>query len=151
MFVDHVILEIKAGKGGDGVIAWRREKYIPKGGPCGGDGGKGGSVVFVADSQIPSLEAYRNRYEIKAQNGQGGGSNNRRGRGGETLFLKVPVGTLIRDAETGEVLRDLTEGEIRYEICRGGKGGKGNTNFKSPTNRAPVICTPGKKGESIKV
>ncbi|MCB1119037.1 MAG: GTPase ObgE [Chlamydiia bacterium] len=145
MFIDRVTLQLVAGKGGDGVVAWRREKYIPKGGPCGGDGGIGGSVYFIAESSLYSLESYRNRQVRKAENGVQGGANRRHGRKGKDLVLKVPLGTLIKNGD--EILADLTEEGQQFLICRGGKGGKGNDHFKSPTNRAPAICTPGKPGE----
>src|SRR6186997_2976357 len=106
MFTDRVTIHLVAGKGGNGVVAWRREKYIPKGGPCGGNGGKGGSVILRANIQIPSLEWFRNRRILKADNGRPGGPNRRQGRSGEDLILDVPCGTLIKDAGTGEVLYD---------------------------------------------
>lgn len=151
MFVDRVTLEMSAGKGGNGVVAWRREKYIPKGGPCGGNGGKGGSVYLEADAQISSLDYFRNRKSIKAENGRQGGPNNQQGRNGQDLTLKVPCGTLVKDLATGHLIADLTEDKQVFLLCKGGKGGKGNDNFKSPTNRAPNICTPGKEGESLRV
>jgi GTP-binding protein len=147
MFTDRVSLQLKAGKGGNGVVAWRREKYIPKGGPCGGDGGKGGSLILEADNQILSLEAYRNQKILSAENGGQGGSNNRSGRNGKDLILKVPCGTLVKDAKTGVVLYDLTKDKERYCICVGGKGGRGNSYFKTSTNRAPIQFTYGKLGE----
>lgn len=148
MFTDRVTIEFRAGKGGNGVVAWRREKYIPKGGPCGGNGGKGGSIIFEADLQIPSLESYRNHRLIKADNGQQGGPNNRIGKNGPDLVLKVPCGTLIKDADTNEILFDFTKDKETWTLCLGGRGGKGNNHFKSPTNRAPSTCTPGKEGET---
>jgi GTP-binding protein len=151
MFTDRVTIELHAGKGGNGVVAWRREKYIPKGGPYGGDGGVGGSIIFEADPQVYSLEAYRNRRILKAENGREGGANNRKGKNGHNLLLKIPCGTLIKDAETGDILFDVTTAPMRIEICTGGKGGRGNSHFKSPTNRAPNYCTPGKPGISLEV
>lgn len=151
MFTDRVTLELVAGKGGNGVVAWRREKYIPKGGPCGGNGGKGGSVVLQADTQVFSLDAYRNRRLLKAENGQSGGSNCRQGKNGKDIVLKVPCGTLVKDIKTGEVIHDFTKDKEEFLICCGGKGGKGNDKFKSPTNQAPNYCTEGKEGESIEV
>lgn len=151
MFVDQVTLQLSAGKGGDGVIGWRREKYIPKGGPAGGDGGHGGSIILEADPQIHSLESYRNRRIIKAQNGQPGGGNNRTGKNGMDLVLKVPMGTLVKDPITKEILYDLTEKGQTWKICAGGKGGKGNSRFKTSTNQAPFICTPGTSGEELEV
>jgi len=148
MFTDRIKLELSAGKGGNGVISWRREKYIPKGGPNGGNGGKGGSVIIEADTQIPSLDWYRNRRILKAENGHAGGSNQKQGRSGVDLILKVPCGTLIKDAKTGEILVDMTEDKHRVELCLGGKGGLGNEFFKSSTNQAPNYCTLGKPGEA---
>jgi GTP-binding protein len=151
MFVDRVLVKLHAGKGGNGVIAWRREKYIPKGGPEGGDGGRGGSVVLAADTQIASLDWYRNRRILKAENGLSGGGKQQKGRNGKDLVLSVPCGTLVKDAKTGEVLCDLTEDGQRWEVCKGGKGGLGNDHFKTATNRAPNICTLGKPGQEIDI
>ncbi len=151
MFTDKVKLSLTAGRGGNGVIAWRREKYIPKGGPCGGDGGKGGSIYLEADTQTVSLENHRNRRIIKAQNGQPGGYNLCTGKGGDDIVLKIPPGTLVKNAETGEIIFDFVEKERSELICRGGKGGKGNNHFKTPTNQAPYICTEGTDGETIEI
>src|SRR5271157_4761378 len=116
MFVDKVRLSLTAGRGGNGVIAWRREKYIPKGGPCGGDGGKGGSIYIETDDQVVSLENHRNKRIIIAKNGQ-------------DVTLKIPPGTLIKNALTGEVLYDFVEKKREELLCKGGKGGKGNDRF----------------------
>lgn len=148
MFTDRVLLELKAGKGGDGVIAWHREKYIPKGGPAGGDGAKGGSIFFEVDPGLFSLEDYRHRRVLNAENGGQGGSNSRSGKTGKDLILKVPLGTLVKDAKTGEVLYDFTLGAPIWLACSGGKGGKGNARFKTPRERAPYKCTPGTFGET---
>lgn len=151
MFIDRVKIDLIAGKGGNGVVAWIREKYIPKGGPCGGNGGKGGSIKLIADAQVYSLEWYRNRRIIKAENGQPGASYSRQGRGGKNLILKVPCGTLVKDVNTGQVLYDLTTDGQEVVICKGGKGGRGNETFATPTHRAPNICTEGTAGESVNV
>lgn len=151
MFTDRVSLDLAAGKGGNGVVAWRREKYIPKGGPSGGNGGKGGSVYLEADAEVYSLQWFRNRHHLKAENGMPGGSNRCQGRQGKDLILKVPCGTLVKDADTGEVLHDLTTHKQIIEICKGGKGGRGNDSFKTPTNRAPIQFTEGKEGETCRV
>ena len=151
MFTDRVIVDLSAGRGGNGVVAWRREKYIPKGGPMGGNGGKGGSVIFEADSQVYSLEWFRNRRILKAENGREGGAAERTGRDGRSLVLKVPCGTLLKNVETGEVIHDFTKDGDRLEICKGGKGGRGNASFKSPTNRAPNTCTEGLDGQDCSV
>ena len=146
MFTDRVKFKLVAGKGGNGVVAWRREKYVPKGGPAGGNGGRGGSIIIQAEAQELSLESHRNKRLFKAENGAQGGGNQRQGRGGKDLTIKVPCGTLIKDAETGEVLFDFTEDQETWTICPGGKGGRGNASFKTPTNRAPNICTLGQEG-----
>lgn len=151
MFIDRVTIDLAAGKGGNGVVAWRREKYIPKGGPCGGNGGRGGSVFLEADAQVFSLEWFRNRRILKAENGMPGGTNLCQGRNGKDLILKVPCGTLVKDVDSGEILYDLTQDKQRVEICKGGKGGRGNDSFKSPTNRAPTKFTEGREGEACSV
>lgn len=151
MFVDRVLLQLTAGKGGNGVIAWRREKFIPKGGPAGGNGGHGGSIIFTSDPQSFALEDYRNRRILKAENGRPGGGNNQTGKNGKDLELKVPLGTLLKDSKTGITLFDFTEPGQRYVICQGGRGGKGNVHFKTSTRQAPYICTEGTLGESIEV
>ncbi len=151
MFTDCVKIKVSAGKGGNGVIAWRREKYIPKGGPCGGNGGKGGSIIIEADVQVPSLDWYRNRRILSADNGASGSSNHRQGKTGQDLILKVPCGTLVKDSNTKEILFDFTEDKQSLVLCRGGKGGLGNDFFKTATNRAPNYCTPGKPGEAAEI
>lgn len=151
MFTDRVVVDLFAGKGGDGVIAWTRAKYIPKGGPCGGNGGKGGSVTLRADKNVYALDWYRNRRILKAENGQPGAANLCSGKKGKDLILKVPCGTLVKDTQTGEILRDMTEEGDEWIICKGGKGGFGNDKFKTPTNQAPYKCTPGQEGEKATV
>lgn len=151
MFIDSTNLTLSAGKGGNGVIAWRREKFIPKGGPTGGNGGKGGSIIIVADNQVRSLESYRNKRIIVAQNGGAGGSNLKQGKAGQDLILKVPCGTLVKDKQTKKILFDLVDHGQKVLICQGGKPGKGNDHFKSPTNQAPHIFTEGTPGESKEV
>ncbi len=149
MFTDQVQIDVTAGKGGNGIIAWRREKFIPKGGPSGGNGGNGGSVYIQADAQLISLEWYRLKHEFSAENGRQGGSNDQHGRNGKDLTLKVPCGTLIKDRDTGEILCDLTVDKQKWQACKGGRGGRGNTSFKSPTHQAPHHCTPGQPGEEL--
>jgi GTP-binding protein len=151
MFVDTVRLSLSAGKGGNGVIAWRREKYIPKGGPAGGDGGNGGSIYIKTDPQVHSLEDYRNRRILKATDGNQGGANNCTGKNGPDLIIKIPMGTLIKDAKTGELLRDMTQAGETWKICQGGIGGKGNSRFRTSTHQAPFVCTKGTPGEEIEV
>ncbi|ANH78338.1 Obg family GTPase CgtA [Candidatus Chlamydia sanziniae] len=147
MFVDQITLELRAGKGGNGVVAWRKEKYLPKGGPYGGNGGTGGSIIIESVTHVQSFEAYRNVRFFKAGDGQAGASNNKTGRNGKDLVITVPEGTLLRDAQTQKILYDFTTQGERLMISRGGKGGKGNTFFKTATNRAPTKATPGKPGE----
>lgn len=151
MFVDSLTLTLAAGKGGNGVVAWRREKYIPKGGPSGGNGGKGGSITLRASVQETSLESLRNRRIIKGENGQAGGGALKQGKKGKDLILDLPCGTLVKDAETQEVLFDLTEPGQEYPICKGGRGGRGNASFRSPTHQAPNIFTEGTEGERREV
>ncbi len=151
MFVDSVSIQLSAGKGGNGVIAWRREKFIPKGGPAGGDGGNGGSIIFEADDQFFSLEHFRNRRIIKAKNGEQGKGSNCKGRHGEDKILKIPLGTLLKDALTKEILFDFTDKGQQLKICAGGRGGKGNSRFKTSTHQAPYICTEGTAGECREV
>ena len=151
MFVDRVKVHCVAGKGGNGVIAWRREKYIPKGGPSGGNGGNGGSIILRGDNNASSLEWYANSRICRAQNGTQGAGGNKQGKNGEKLILKVPPGTLVKDVSTGDILFDITKDGEEVVLCQGGKGGKGNFVFRSPTNRAPNICTPGTPGEEKEV
>ncbi len=147
MFIDKVRVQFLAGKGGNGVIAWRREKYIPKGGPTGGDGGTGGSIILKADENVPSLEWFQNRSKIAAENGRNGNGACKKGRNGKTLILKVPCGTLVKDPESQILYEDLCEHGQEYVICQGGVGGFGNFYFRTPTNQAPNIATPGQEGE----
>lgn len=147
MFIDRIKINAVAGKGGNGIVAWHRAKYIPKGGPGGGDGGNGGAVIFQAETQISSLSWYQFHRHLKAEDGRPGGSKRQHGRKGETLVVKVPCGTLIKDATTGEVLCDMVKNGEKWVACEGGVGGRGNASFKSPTNQAPLEWTPGKEGE----
>ncbi|MCH9612721.1 MAG: GTPase Obg [Chlamydiia bacterium] len=151
MFTDQVTFECSAGKGGNGVVAWRREKFIRKGGPCGGNGGRGGSVVIKGSNNIYCLDKYRHRKLMKAQHGGDGGINNRQGRQGDDLVVIVPCGTQLKDPETDEVIMDIVSDGQTFDLCVGGKGGKGNTFFKSSTNQAPTKCTMGKPGQSCKI
>ena len=151
MFVDRVVIHCVAGKGGNGAVAWRREKYIPKGGPSGGNGGKGGSITLMADHNIMSLEALRNRRQIRADNGASGTGGCKQGKNGENLVVKVPCGTLVKDAASQEVLFDLTRPGESCVLCAGGKGGRGNFSFRSSTNRSPNVATPGLEGQAKEV
>ena len=147
-FIDEAIIEVHAGKGGNGAATFRREKYVPRGGPNGGDGGRGGSVVAEADLNINTLIDYRFARIHRARSGESGRGSDCYGRGAEDIILRVPVGTVFIDAETGELLGDLVNHGQRLEIARGGSGGLGNLHFKSSTNRAPRQCTPGEEGQS---
>lgn len=149
MLTDLVKLKVTAGKGGDGIISWRREKFIPKGGPAGGDGGKGGSVVFVANANIFGLEHLRNLIAVHAKNGAPGGSNGKYGKDAPDLTIQVPLGTVFRDLSTGEVLYELTEDGAKWIAVAGGIGGKGNIHFKSATCQTPYICTKGTLGKEF--
>lgn len=151
MFVDRVTVQFTAGKGGNGVVAWRREKYIPKGGPAGGNGGRGGSIVLEASAQVSSLDWFRHRRLMKAENGGDGGGNCRQGRNGKDLVLKVPCGTLVKNEAEGTVLHDFTQDGELWILCRGGRGGRGNDSFKTPTNRAPNQYTEGTPGEVLQI
>jgi len=150
MFVDSVTLTLSAGNGGNGVVAWRREKYIPKGGPSGGNGGKGGSIYLKPSHQVFSLEGLRNRRHLRAENGMPGGSNLKQGKDGKDFTVEIPFGTLVKDAKTKEILFDITE-ESQIILCKGGRGGRGNHSFRSPTHQAPNICTKGTLGESKEI
>ncbi len=147
-FVDETSIHVQAGRGGNGCMSFRREKFIAKGGPDGGDGGDGGSVYLEADENLNTLVDYRFQRGFQAQSGQGGSSRNCTGRGGEDLILKVPVGTTIIDEDTQEVLGDITEPGQRLMVAHGGYHGLGNTRFKSSINRAPRQTSPGKDGEA---
>jgi GTP-binding protein len=146
-FVDEAKFYVKAGDGGNGCVSFRREKYIPRGGPNGGDGGKGGDVYLVADRNLRSLIDFRYRSHFKAESGVGGQGSDKHGRGGKDSFIRVPLGSVIKDAETGDVLVDLIEPEQRFLAARGGRGGLGNSRFATSTNRAPRKATPGQPGE----
>jgi GTP-binding protein len=146
-FIDEARIEVHAGKGGDGAVSFRREKYIPRGGPDGGDGGRGGSVVAVANRNINTLVEYRFARIHRARDGERGGGRQCSGKGAEDVVLRMPAGTVITDARTGEMLVDLAEHEQTAVLAQGGKGGLGNVNFKSSTNRAPRQSTPGGTGE----
>ena len=151
MFVDRVQIELQAGKGGDGCSSMRREKYVPRGGPDGGDGGRGASIVLQAKLGVNSLAAYANRKFYRAPKGQPGQGSMRHGRSGSDQTLYVPPGTTVIDAEQGFVIKDLTHHGEEFVVARGGKGGKGNAHFKSSTNQAPRQCTPGEEGETRSV
>ncbi len=148
MFTDQVKLFLQAGKGGNGSVAWRREKFIPKGGPSGGDGGQGGSILFKVSHDILSLEDFRHKRIFKAENGGQGGSSNKKGKDGRNLVINIPPGTIMKDVHTGEIIFDFTKPGEELILCSGGKGGKGNTHFKTSIIQAPNYCTPGIEGKA---
>lgn len=149
MFVDEVKIKIKSGKGGDGIIAWRREKYVQFGGPFGGDGGRGGSIIFCADEGLSTLLDLRYKKHITAQPGENGGQKNCTGADAEDIYIPVPVGTIIFDDETGNMLYDLTKHKETFVAARGGKGGKGNTHFATAKNQVPEIQENGEPGKTL--
>ncbi len=151
MFIDYVEIEIEAGNGGNGAVAFRREKYVPKGGPNGGDGGKGGDVIAFADPQLTTLLDYRYKQKYKAETGFPGQGSLKTGKDGEDIVLRLPVGTVIKDADTEEPIVDLDTPKMSVIIARGGKGGLGNTHFKSATNQTPRFAKPGFPGDTRKI
>ena len=147
MFVDVAKITLKAGKGGDGAVAFRREKYEPAGGPFGGDGGDGGSIILQGDEGIRTLMDFKYKRKYKAEDGENGRTKKQFGKKGKDLILKVPVGTLVKDAETNKVIVDIREHGQTFVIARGGKGGRGNAKFATPTRQAPRFSEAGSKGE----
>ena len=147
MFLDEVKIFVRSGDGGNGLVAFRREKYVPKGGPAGGDGGRGANVVFIVDEGLRTFMDYRYQKKFVAPSGENGMSKGMHGRKSKDLYLKVPPGTVIRDTDTGEVLADLVEHEQEVIVARGGRGGRGNCRFATPSNPAPEIAENGEPGE----
>ncbi|MDQ0269897.1 GTPase ObgE [Cytobacillus purgationiresistens] len=147
MFVDQVKIYVKGGDGGNGMVAFRREKYVPKGGPAGGDGGKGANVVFIVDEGLRTLMDFRYQRHFKADRGEHGMSKNQHGRNAKDMVVKVPPGTVVSDAETEEVIADLTEHGQTAIIAKGGRGGRGNTRFATPANPAPELSEHGEPGQ----
>src|SRR5215468_10578035 len=147
-FFDEARIEVIAGNGGDGSASFRREKYVPRGGPDGGDGGRGGSIFAIADANLNTLIDYRYTRIFRAKSGENGRGRDQNGRGADDVVLRVPVGTVIRDPENGETVADLAADGERALLARGGKGGMGNLNFKSSVNRAPRQFTRGERGET---
>ena len=146
-FIDQAEVILKAGKGGDGIVSFRREKFVPAGGPSGGNGGRGGSIIFIADNNLQTLLDFKFNREIRAKDGIKGGPNKRTGARGEDRILKVPCGTEIRDLKTGIILGDLVDHNEQVVIAYGGRGGLGNSHFLSNSNRAPEFCIDGREGE----
>jgi GTP-binding protein len=151
MFIDEVRISVKAGDGGNGCLAFRREKYVPRGGPSGGDGGRGGSIVMVSSKDENTLLRYRFNPEHKAQRGRHGEGSNCKGHEGESIELKVPVGTVVYNDETGDQIFDFTEAGQQFVVVRGGRGGRGNARFTSSTHQAPTEHEAGKPGEEKKI
>lgn len=146
MFIDQVKIKVQSGNGGNGTVAWRREKYVPKGGPAGGDGGKGGDVILVADPNISTLLEFKYKSSYEAEHGENGRSKNCYGQNGKDLKIKVPVGTLVKDINTDSVIADLTEDGQEVIVAQGGRGGRGNSHFATSTRQAPQFCEPGESG-----
>src|SRR5579863_3177534 len=151
MFIDEVRIRVKAGDGGNGCLAFRREKFVPRGGPSGGDGGRGGDVVFVASEHHNTLLHFRFNPEHEAERGRHGEGSQRTGREGASKDVPVPVGTIVYDESTGEVLHDFTQPGERFVVAQGGKGGRGNQHFATPTHQAPTEHEPGRPGEEKKL
>jgi GTP-binding protein len=151
MFVDEVIVRVKAGDGGNGCLAFRREKFVPRGGPSGGDGGRGGDIILVGNPHYNTLLHFRFNPEHTAQRGRHGEGSNRTGRTGESIELPVPIGTIAYDADTGEVLHDFTTSGEKFLLAKGGRGGRGNQHFATPVNQAPTHHEPGRPGEEKRI
>lgn len=148
MFIDYTEIQLSAGNGGKGKVSFRREKYIPLGGPDGGDGGRGGHIVFIADSNLRTLQDVRYSRKYRAEHGNGGGGARKTGRNGKDKIVKVPVGTLIKEKSSEKIIGDLVQSGQSIIVCNGGRGGKGNMRFKTSTNQAPRKAQPGELGES---
>jgi len=151
MFIDYAVIEVTAGSGGNGAVAFRREKFVPKGGPSGGNGGRGGSVIIEAHHNLNTLLDFRYKKKYKAENGEMGGSSLKDGKSGKDIIIKVPLGTVVKDSRTNQVLFDLNEETKRVVLAKGGKGGKGNSNFATSINQTPRYAEDGKPGEYKKV
>lgn len=150
-FIDEAKITVASGDGGDGCVSFRREKFVPKGGPDGGDGGRGADVVIIASKDMTSLLDYRYRKEYSARNGQPGRGKNQHGKSGERMVIPVPAGTVVKTREKGEILADLTKPGQTFTVADGGRGGKGNTRFVSSTNRAPRNAEKGKPGQKMEL
>jgi GTP-binding protein len=151
MFVDYALIEVSSGKGGDGAVTFRREKYVPKGGPSGGDGGSGGNVILKANTNLHTLLDFRYKKKYKAANGESGGNSLKDGKNGKDIVIGVPIGTVVKDAETEKIIFDLNEESKEVVLAKGGKGGKGNSKFATSTNQTPRFAEDGKQGEYKKV
>lgn len=151
MFLDQVTVNVKAGDGGNGMVAFRREKYVPDGGPAGGDGGSGGNVIFIVEEGLRTLMDFRYNRHFRASNGENGMSKGKHGRGAKELYVKVPPGTIVKDAKSGQLYADLTDHGQEAIIAKGGRGGRGNIRFASPRNPAPEIAENGEPGEDKEI
>ena len=151
LFVDQVKISVKSGRGGDGCVAFRREKYVPNGGPDGGDGGRGGDVIFQVDTNANTLFEFRHRKQFKATNGQPGEGGKRTGKDGTDLVIKVPIGTIIKDAASGKVIKDMSDADETFILLNGGKGGRGNQHFATPTMQIPKYAQPGQEAKSMEI
>jgi GTP-binding protein len=148
-FIDEAIITVQSGNGGNGCLSFRREKFIPKGGPDGGDGGKGGDIVLKTTLRKRTLQQFQFKRQFKATNGAGGQGKQKTGKNGHDLIIDIPPGTLVSDAETGQILKDLTKPGETFLAAKGGRGGQGNRRFKTSTNRAPRFSQPGEPGETL--
>ncbi len=146
VFLDKAKIKILSGRGGNGAVAWRREKYVDKGGPAGGDGGRGGDVYFVADADMTTLMDFQFQSIFKAENGENGRPKSQHGKGGKDLYIKVPLGTVVKDPEYDKIIADLTQDEQTVLVAKGGRGGRGNCRFATSQKRAPQFCEPGEPG-----
>ena len=149
-FIDIATIWLHAGKGGDGAVSFHREKFVAAGGPDGGDGGRGGDIIFVADDHLSTLMDFRYKRKYVAGNGVDGQGGRKTGKDGESLTIKVPRGTLVRDAESGEIIKDMSDSDD-FVLCKGGRGGWGNSHFATPTRQIPKFAKPGMPGEDIQV
>ncbi|MCU0538703.1 MAG: GTPase ObgE [Desulfobacterales bacterium] len=150
-FIDETIITVQSGEGGNGCVSFRREKYVPRGGPDGGAGGKGGDVILVSSEDRRTLFPFQYKHEFRAERGGGGEGRQRTGKNGADLVIEVPPGTIVRDADTGELIKDFSTSGERFVVARGGRGGKGNAHFKSSTHRTPRFAQPGEPGEFKKL
>jgi GTP-binding protein len=151
MFIDYAVIDVQSGNGGDGAVAFRREKFVPKGGPSGGNGGKGGNIIIEANQNLNTLLDFKYKRKYNAGNGEKGGTSLKDGKNGKDVIIKVPVGTLLKASESKEILYDLNKSGEKITLAKGGKGGKGNSNFATSTNQTPRYAEPGKQGESKKI
>ena len=146
MFLDKAKIKILSGRGGNGAVAWRREKYVDKGGPAGGDGGRGGDVYFIANADMTTLMDFQYQSIFKAENGENGRPKSQHGKGGKDLYIKVPIGTVVKDPENDKIIADLTQEDQKVLVAKGGRGGRGNARFATAQKRAPQFCEPGEPG-----